>query len=226
MSADEPQVAYRETLSRAATIDYTHAKQTGGSGEYARVQIEFSPLPPGAGFEFENNVAGGSIPKEFIPAVENGIRTQKESGVMAGFPVIDFKARLLDGDAHEVDSSVLAFDIAARAAFRELANRGVVKLLEPIMKVEIATPEDFIGGVIGDLLMRRGIIKAMDTRGDDQVLTAMVPLSSMLGFFPTLQTITQERGSYVMQFDHYAAAPTPSGGDDPRFPGAAAMRVA
>jgi len=202
-----PQVAYRETLSRPVTIDYTHKKQTGGSGQYARVKIEFEPLPPGSGFEFVDDVKGGSVPKEFIPAVEKGLKAQKESGLMAGFPVIDFKASLLDGDSHEVDSSALAFDIAARAAFRELSTRGVVKLLEPIMKVEVVTPEDFTGGVIGDLLGRRGQVMGQDTRGNAQVINAMVPLANMFGYINTLRSMSQGRAQYSMEFHHYAQVP-------------------
>jgi elongation factor G len=202
-----PQVAYRETLSKPVTVDYTHKKQTGGSGQYARVKIEFSPLPPGSGFEFENDVVGGSIPKEFIPSVEKGIKAQKESGLMAGFPVIDFKAMLVDGDFHEVDSNALTFDIAARAAFRELGNRGAVKLLEPIMKVEVVTPEEFTGGVIGDLLGRRGQVQGQDTRGNAQVITAMVPLANMFGYINNLRSMSQGRAQYSMEFHHYAQVP-------------------
>jgi elongation factor G len=202
-----PQVAYRETLSKPVTVDYVHKKQTGGSGQYARVKIEFEPLPPGSGFEFVDDVKGGSVPKEFIPAVEKGIKAQKESGLMAGFPVIDFKASLVDGDSHEVDSSSLAFDIAARAAFRELANRGVVKLMEPIMKVEVVTPEDFTGGVIGDLLGRRGQVMGQDTRGNAQVINAMVPLANMFGYINTLRSMSQGRAQYSMEFHHYAQVP-------------------
>ena len=202
-----PQVAYRETLSKPVTVDYTHKKQTGGSGQYARVKIEFEPLAPGSGFEFVDDVKGGSVPKEFIPAVEKGIKAQKESGLMAGFPMIDFKASLVDGDSHEVDSSSLAFDIAARAAFRELANRGVVKLLEPIMKVEVVTPEDLTGGVIGDLLGRRGQVQGQDTRGNAQVINAMVPLANMFGYINTLRSMSQGRAQYSMEFHHYAQVP-------------------
>src|SRR5205085_11466992 len=143
-------------LAKPVTLQYTHKKQTGGAGQFAEVKIEFEPQPPGSGFEFENGIVGGSVPKEYIPAVEKGLKAQKESGLLAGFPVIDFKARLVDGKYHEVDSNALTFDIAARAAFRELAAKGAVKLLEPIMKVEVVTPEDFLGGVIGDLNSRRG----------------------------------------------------------------------
>jgi elongation factor G len=228
MSAGAPQVGYRETLSKSVTIDHTHKKQTGGSGEFARVKIEFEPLPPGSGFEFVDDIKGGSVPKEFIPAIEEAIKSQKENGLMAGFPVIDFKARLLDGDSHEIDSNALAFDIAARAAFRELTNLGVVKLLEPIMKVEVVAPEDFIGGVIGDFLQRRALIQGQDTRGNEYVIVAMVPLANMLSYAVDLHSITDGRATYLMEFDHYAQLPQhlTGGDDDPRFPGAAAMRVA
>jgi elongation factor G len=202
-----PQVAYRETLSKPATVLYTHKKQTGGSGQFAEVKIEFEPLPPGSGFEFEDDVRGGSVPKEFIPAVEKGIKAQKEGGLMAGFPVIDFKARLIDGKYHEVDSNALTFDIAARAAFRELATRGVVKLLEPIMKVEVVTPEEFTGGVIGDLLGRRGQVQGQDTRGNAQVIEAMVPLANMFGYINNLRSMSQGRAQYSMEFHHYAQVP-------------------
>ncbi len=202
-----PQVAYRETLSKPVTILYTHKKQTGGSGQFAEVKIDFEPLPPGSGFQFENKVVGGSIPKEFIPSVEKGMRVQKESGLMAGFPVIDFKATLVDGKYHEVDSNALTFDIASRAAFRELATKGVVKLLEPIMKVEVVTPEDFLGSVIGDLNSRRGQVQGTDTRGNAQIITAMVPLANMFGYINTLRSMTQGRAQYTMQFDHYEQVP-------------------
>ena len=202
-----PQVAYRETLSKPVTVDYVHKKQTGGSGQYARVKIEFAPLPPGSGFTFENDVVGGSVPKEFVPAVEKGLKSQKEGGLLAGFPVIDFSAKLIDGDYHEVDSNALTFDIAARAAFRELANRGVAKLLEPIMKVEVVTPEDFLGGVIGDLNSRRGQVQGTDSRGNAQVITAMVPLANMFGYINTLRSMSQGRAQYSMEFDHYEQVP-------------------
>jgi elongation factor G len=202
-----PQVAYRETLSKPVTIDYTHKKQTGGSGQFARVKIEYEPLPPGSGFVFENDIVGGSVPKEFIPAVEKGLKAQKESGLLAGFPVIDFKATLVDGAYHEVDSNALTFDIAARASFRELASKGAVKLLEPIMKVEVVTPEDFLGGVIGDLNSRRGQVQGTDSRGNAQVVTAMVPLANMFGYINTLRSMSQGRAQYSMQFDHYEQVP-------------------
>ena len=202
-----PQVAYRETLSKPMSVKYTHKKQTGGSGQFAEVTIEFEPLEPGSGFVFENEVVGGAIPKEFIPAVEKGLKTQKESGLLAGFPVIDFKAKLVDGKYHEVDSNALTFDIAARAAFRELASKGAVKLLEPVMKVEVVTPEDFLGGVIGDLNSRRGQVQGTDSRGNAQVVTAMVPLANMFGYINTLRSMSQGRAQYSMTFDHYEQVP-------------------
>ena len=202
-----PQVAYRETLAKAVTIDYTHKKQTGGSGQFARVKVAYEPLPPGSGFVFENDVVGGSIPKEFIPSVEKGIKAQKESGLLAGFPVIDFKATLIDGAYHEVDSNALTFDIAARASFRELAEKRAAKLLEPIMKVEVVTPDDFLGGVIGDLNSRRGQVQGTDSRGNAQIVTAMVPLANMFGYINTLRSMTQGRAQYSMQFDHYETVP-------------------
>jgi len=202
-----PQVAYRETLTKPVTVKYTHKKQTGGSGQFAEVTIDFEPLPPGSGFVFENDVVGGSIPKEFIPSVEKGLKAQKESGLLAGFPVIDFKATLTDGKYHEVDSNALTFDIAARAAFRELKARHAVRLLEPIMKVEVVTPDDFLGGVIGDLNARRGQVQGQDSRGNAQVVTAMVPLANMFGYINTLRSMSQGRAQYSMEFHHYAQVP-------------------
>ena len=202
-----PQVAYRETISRPATIDYTHKKQTGGSGQFARVKIEFEPLEPGAGFVFENAVIGGSVPKEYIPGVEKGLNLQKESGLLAGFPLIDFKAKLVDGAYHDVDSNVLTFEIASRAALRELAQKGGPKLLEPIMKVEVVTPDDYLGSVIGDLNSRRGQVQGQDARGNAQVVTAMVPLANMFGYINTLRSMSQGRAQYSMVFDHYQQVP-------------------
>ncbi|HJW40038.1 MAG TPA: elongation factor G [Rhizomicrobium sp.] len=202
-----PQVAYRETLSRPVSVKYTHKKQTGGSGQFAEVSIDFAPLEPGSGFVFENEVVGGSIPKEFIPSVEKGLKAQKESGLAFGFPVIDFSATLTDGKYHEVDSNALTFDIAARAAFRELASKGVVKLLEPVMKVEVVTPDEFTGGVIGDLLGRRGQVQGQDTRGNAAVISAMVPLANMFGYINQLRSQTQGRAQYSMEFDHYSQVP-------------------
>ena len=202
-----PQVAYRETLTKSVEIDYTHKKQTGGSGQFARVKIVFEPLAAGEGFTFENDIVGGSVPKEYVPGVEKGLNASRENGVLAGFPLIDFKATLIDGAYHEVDSNVLTFEIASRAAFRELKERKAVKLLEPMMKVEVVTPEDFMGGVIGDLNSRRGQVQGTDQRGNAQVITAMVPLANMFGYVNTLRSMSQGRASYSMQFDHYEDVP-------------------
>ncbi len=202
-----PQVAYRETLTKKVEIDYTHKKQTGGSGQFARVKIVFEPLEAGAGFIFENDIVGGSVPKEYVPGVEKGLNASRENGVLAGFPLIDFKATLVDGAYHEVDSNVLTFEIASRAAFRELKERKAVKLLEPMMKVEVVTPEDFMGGVIGDLNSRRGQVQGTDQRGNAQVVTAMVPLANMFGYVNTLRSMSQGRASYSMTFDHYEDVP-------------------
>jgi elongation factor G len=203
----QPQVAYRETLSKPVTILYTHKKQTGGAGQFAEVKVVFEPLPPGSGFVFENEVVGGTVPKEYIPAVEKGLKLEKEGGLLIGFPVIDFKATLIDGKYHEVDSNALTFEIAARAAFRELATKGVVRLLEPIMKVEVVTPDDYLGSVMGDLNSRRGHLQGQDTRGNAQVITAMVPLANMFGYVNNLRSMTQGRAQYTMQFDHYEQVP-------------------
>jgi elongation factor G len=202
-----PQVAYRETLTKTAEIDYTHKKQTGGTGQFARIKLVFEPLPPGSGFVFENDTVGGSVPREFVPAVEKGIKSVAESGVLAGFPVIDFKASLTDGASHDVDSSSMAFEIAARAAFREVAPKAGVKLLEPIMRVEVVTPEDFVGSVMGDLNGRRGHLTGTDRRGNAQVINAMVPLANMFGYVNNLRSMTQGRAQYTMHFDHYAQVP-------------------
>jgi elongation factor G len=202
-----PQVAYRETLGRKTEIDYTHKKQTGGSGQFARIKVVFEPVEAGTGYSFESKVVGGNVPKEFVPGVEKGLAQAKENGLLAGFPVIDFKATLIDGDYHDVDSSVLAFEIAARAAFRELRDKAQVKLLEPIMKVEVVTPEDYVGDVIGDLNARRGQIQGTDQRGNAQVISAFVPLANMFGYVSTLRGMTQGRGTPHMEFDHYEAVP-------------------
>jgi elongation factor G len=202
-----PQVAYRETVSRAAEVDYTHKKQTGGSGQFARVKIRLEPLEPGGGEHFENKVVGGSVPREFIPGVEKGIFSVKDSGVLAGFPIIDFKVTLLDGASHDVDSSALAFEIAARAAFREAAQKAAAKLLEPIMRVEVVTPEDYMGDVIGDLNSRRGQIGGTESRGNATVIKAMVPLANMFGYVNNLRSMSQGRAQYTMHFDHYEEVP-------------------
>jgi elongation factor G len=203
-----PQVAYRETLGRKAEIDYTHKKQTGGTGQFARVKLIFEPLPPGSGFVFENEIVGGSIPKEFIPGVEKGIKSVMNSGPLVGFPVIDFKVSLIDGAYHDVDSSVLAFEIASRAAFREASEKVQMKLLEPIMKVEVVSPEDYVGTVIGDLNSRRGMIQGQEMRGNATVINALVPLANMFGYVNNLRSQTQGRANYTMQFSHYEAVPS------------------
>jgi elongation factor G len=202
-----PQVAYRETLTKRAEIDYTHKKQTGGSGQFARVKLVFEPGEPGSGFVFESKIVGGSVPKEYVPGVQKGVESVKDSGPLAGFPMIDFKATLVDGAYHDVDSSVMAFEIAARAAFREGAQQAGVKLLEPIMKVEVVTPEEYMGDVIGDLNSRRGQINGTEQRGIAQVIHAMVPLANMFGYVNTLRSMSQGRAQYTMQFDHYEQVP-------------------
>ncbi len=202
-----PQVAYRETIGKKYTEDYTHKKQSGGSGQYARVIIDFEPLPPGSGFVFEAKITGGSVPREYIPGVEKGLNSARDNGVIAGFPMIDFKATLTDGAYHDVDSSALAFEIAARAAFREGIAAASPKLLEPVMRVEVVTPEDYMGDVIGDLNSRRGQITGMDQRGNARVVNAMVPLASMFGYVNTLRSMSQGRAQYSMHFDHYETVP-------------------
>jgi elongation factor G len=202
-----PQVAYREKISRPVTVDYVHKKQTGGSGQFARVKIVAEPLPPGTGFEFENEVVGGTVPKEYIPGVEKGLESVLGSGVLAGFPVVDLKVSLIDGAAHEVDSSALAFEIASRAALREALQKGHSVLLEPIMKVEVVTPEDYTGSVIGDLNSRRGHIHGQDRRGNANVVNAMVPLANMFGYVNNLRSMSQGRATFTMQFDHYEQVP-------------------
>jgi elongation factor G len=202
-----PQVAYRESLGKRADIDYTHKKQTGGTGQFARVMITFEPGEPGSGFVFESKIVGGAIPKEFIPGVEKGLESVKENGLLAGFPLIDFKATLTDGKFHDVDSSVLAFEIAARAAFKELREKGAPKLLEPVMKVEVLTPDEYMGDVIGDLNQRRGQIQGSETRGNAQVVTAFVPLANMFGYIGNLRGMSQGRAQFTMQYDHYEPVP-------------------
>jgi elongation factor G len=203
-----PQVAYREKISRAVTVDHTHKKQTGGSGQFARVKIIAEPLPAGSPFLFENKVVGGSVPREYVPGVEKGLESILGSGVLAGFPVVDLKVTLIDGDHHEVDSSALAFEIAARAALREALQKGHSVLLEPIMKVEVVTPEDHTGAVIGDLNSRRGHIQGQDMRGNANVINAMVPLANMFGYVNTLRSMSQGRATFTMQFDHYEQVPS------------------
>jgi len=202
-----PQVAYRESLGRSVEIDYTHKKQTGGTGQFARIKVQFAPGEPGSGFVFESKVVGGSVPKEFVPGVQKGLESVKDNGLLAGFPVIDFSATLVDGAYHDVDSSVLAFEIAARAAFKELREKGAPKLLEPIMKVEVLTPDEYLGDVIGDLNSRRGQIQGTDQRGNAQVITAFVPLANMFGYIGNLRGMSQGRAQFTMQYDHYDPVP-------------------
>ena len=202
-----PQVAFRETITKPGTVDYTHKKQSGGSGQFARVKIEFAPQELGAGFEFENLIVGGAVPKEYIPGVLKGLTSAMDTGVVAGFPMIDFRAKLVDGAYHDVDSSTLAFEIAARAAYREGIAKCAPKILEPIMNVEVVTPEDYLGDVIGDLNSRRGQVTGMDQRGNARVVNAMVPLATMFGYVNTLRSMSQGRAQFSMQFDHYEQVP-------------------
>ena len=201
-----PQVAYRETITKTTEVDYTHRKQTGGSGQYARVKIEFEGLPAGSGEQFENKVRGGAVPKEFVPAVKKGIMNVAESGILAGFPVIDFRATLIDGASHDVDSSTLAFEIAAGAAFREAAQRVGARLLEPFVRVEVVTPEGYLGDILGDLSSRRGHVTGTETRGAILV-HAMVPLANMFGYVNSLRSLSQGRAQFTMTFDHYEPVP-------------------
>jgi elongation factor G len=203
-----PQVAYRETITKGHEVDYTHKKQSGGSGQFARVKILFEPNPEGEEFKFESKIVGGNVPKEYIPGVQKGIESVLNSGPLAGFPMLGVKATLLDGAYHDVDSSVLAFEIASRAAFREAAPKAGAQLLEPIMKVEVVTPEDYVGDVIGDLNSRRGQIQGQEIRGIAVVVNAHVPLANMFKYVDTLRSMSQGRAQYTMQFDHYAPVPT------------------
>jgi elongation factor G len=202
-----PQVAYREYLGKAVDIDYTHKKQSGGSGQFGRVKFKVTPGERGSGIIFTDNVKGGNIPKEYIPSVEKGMRETAASGSLVGFPIIDFEIELYDGAYHDVDSSALAFEIAGRAAMREAAQKSGIKLLEPIMKVEVVTPEDYLGDVIGDLNSRRGQIQGTDTRGNAQAVEAIVPLANMFGYVNQLRSFTQGRAQYTMQFSHYDEVP-------------------
>ncbi|MFB9223685.1 elongation factor G [Paracoccus cavernae] len=202
-----PQVAYRETISNEAEIDYTHKKQTGGTGQFARIKLVITPTEPGEGYSFESKIVGGAVPKEYIPGVEKGIKSVMDSGPLAGFPVIDFKVALIDGAFHDVDSSVLAFEIAARAGMREGLRKAGAKLLEPIMRVEVVTPEEYTGSIIGDLTSRRGMVRGQDTRGNANVIDAMVPLANMFGYINNLRSMSSGRAVFTMQFDHYDAVP-------------------
>ena len=203
----EPQVAYRDTITAPCDIEYTHKKQSGGAGQFARVKIKFEPIEGYTGFEFENTVVGGNVPKEYIPGVEKGLRSAMDAGVIAGYPVTGVKCNLYDGAYHEVDSNVMCFEIAARAAFREGMRQANPKLLEPIMKVEVVTPEEYMGDIIGDLNSRRGLVNGMDQRANARVIDAQVPLANMFGYVNTLRSLSQGRAQFTMVFDHYAEVP-------------------
>ncbi len=202
-----PQVAYRETITKKTEIDYTHKKQSGGTGQFARVKLVFEPQQPGFGYAFENKITGGAVPKEYIPGVTKGLESARDVGPIAGFPTIDYKIQLIDGAYHDVDSSALAFEIASRAAFKEGMAKAGPKLLEPVMRVEVVTPEDYTGDVIGDLNSRRGQITGMDQRGNARVVAAMVPLANMFGYVNNLRSMSQGRATYTMHFDHYEQVP-------------------
>jgi elongation factor G len=214
-----PQVAYRETLSRRSEIDYTHKKQSGGSGQFARIKLVFEPGEPGSGYHFESKIVGGSVPKEYIPGVEKGLEVSRDSGVLAGFPVIDYKVTLIDGAYHDVDSSVLAFEIAARAAFKEGLQKAQCKLLEPIMKVDVTAPNDCVATVVTDLKRRRADALSIEPCRID----ALVPLANMFGYENTLREMTAKRGSFTVAFDRYAPVPSPD--DDGPFAPAVGMRA-
>ncbi|MDG1256603.1 MAG: elongation factor G, partial [Paracoccaceae bacterium] len=202
-----PQVAYRETIGHEVEHTYTHKKQSGGSGQFAEVKMIISPTEPGEGYSFESRIVGGSIPKEYIPGVEKGIKSVMDSGPLAGFPVIDFKVALIDGKFHDVDSSVLAFEIAGRMAMREGMRKAGAKMLEPIMKVEVVTPEDYTGGIIGDLTSRRGQVTGQEPRGNAVAIASFVPLANMFGYINTLRSMSSGRAQFSMQFDHYDPVP-------------------
>ncbi len=203
----QPQVAYRETLTQSAEVDYTHKKQSGGSGQFARVKMTIEPGEANSGFVFESKVVGGNVPKEYIPGVEKGIKSVMDNGILAGFPMLDVMVTLTDGAYHDVDSSVMAFEIAGRAGFRDGAKQAGPKLLEPIMKVEVVTPEEYLGGIMGDLNSRRGQVQGQEQRGNALVVNAMVPLANMFGYVNTLRSQSQGRAQFTMQFDHYAQVP-------------------
>ena len=203
----QPQVAYRETITQQAEVDYTHKKQSGGSGQFARIKMVIEPNEAGAGFAFESKIVGGAIPKEYIPGVQKGVESVLTTGVIAGFPMLDVKVTLIDGAYHDVDSSVLAFEIAGRAGFREGAKKAGAKLLEPIMKVEVVSPDEYAGSIMGDLNSRRGLIQGTEIRGVSTVINAMVPLANMFGYVSSLRSMSQGRAQFTMQFDHYEQVP-------------------
>ncbi len=218
-----PQIAFRERPTRRVEVEYAHKKLEGARGEFAVVKLVVAPNEPGKGYLFVSRIVGGAVPKAYIPGVEKGLESVLTCGMVAGFPVVDVKVELIDGKYHDVDSSVRTFEIAARAAFREALRKANCVLLEPIMKLEVATPVSNVGSLIGDLNFRRGQIRAQDMRGSAAVIHAMVPLSNMLGYAETLRVLSQGRGAFTMQFDHYAAVPLPE--DDPPFRPATGMRA-
>jgi elongation factor G len=217
------QVAFRERMTRRVEVEYTHKKVHGPKGDFAHVRFVVEPNEPGKGFEFESKAAGDTVPEEYIPGVERGLNSVMGSGVVAGFPVVDVKVQLVDGKHHDVDSSQLAFETASRAAFREALQKGKSVLLEPIMKVEVVTPEDYADAVIGDLKLRRGQILGQDMRGNANIINAMVPLMNMFGYVNNLRSMSQGRATFTMQFDHYAPVPLPEG--DPPFRPAIGIRA-
>jgi elongation factor G len=217
-----PQIAFRETITRSAEVSYVHKKQTGGTGQFAGVSIVVEPIEPGKGYEFESKIVRGAVPKEYIPGVEKGLNSVLGSGVAAGFPVVDVKVQLVDGKYHDLDSSVLAFEIASRAAFREALQKGEPVLLEPIMKVEIRTPEDCSRRIFDDLKLRRGHIKNRNMIEDEFVIIAEVPATNMFGYFNSLRSISDGRASHTSQFERYAPVPP---FDDPPFAPAIGMRI-
>jgi len=219
------QVAYRETLGRKTEIVYTHKRQTGGSGQFAHIKLVFEPTEPGAGYSFENKAVGGSVPDRFVPGVEQGLLLAKENGLLAGFPVVDFKASLVDGAYHDLDSSVAAFEIAARAAFCELRSRAAPKLLEPIMKVEVTTPKEYASDLIDDLTSRRCSAVSSERRGGESMITALVPLANIFGYEGALSHMTHERAKFRVEYDHYGVVPPPPDPDPDLYPPAAAMRA-
>jgi elongation factor G len=220
-----PQVAFRERVTQRVEHSYTHKKQTGGTGKFAAITIIVEPNEPGKGYEFESKIVGSAVPKEYIPGVEKGLESVLSSGVVAGFPVVDVKVKLIDGKYHDVDSSALAFEIATRVCFREALQKGKSVLLEPIMKVEVVTPVDCAGAVIRDLRLRRGQITEQDTRGDTVAIHAIVPLMNMFGYAIPLHEKSGGRATFTMQFDHYAPAPPNGGPSDPTFRPAIGMRA-
>ena len=219
-----PQVAFRERMTQRVEVQYTHKTIYGPKGEFAHVKFVVEPNEPGKGFEFERKIAGNAVPTEYIPGIEKGLNSVLASGVVAGFPVVDVKVRLVDGAHHDVDSSPRAFEIASRAAFREALTKGKSVLLEPIMKVEVVTPEEYTRSVIGNLNLRRGQIQRQDMRGNANVINAMVPLMNMFGYVNNLRSMSQGRATFTMQFDHYAEAP-PNRDDPPPFRPAIGMRA-